>query len=114
MYPKIKQLADEAIALQNKDRMDAVLREISGVCADAYAGALNDLMNTGTGITSTSVNGDGEIEVKHVVYDKGCLKTLDGDDIKSDDPRYDHELAARKAEKFSKSMQATAKKGRAK
>jgi len=32
MYTKIKQLADEAIALQNKDRMDAALREISDIC----------------------------------------------------------------------------------
>jgi hypothetical protein len=32
MYAKIKQLADEALALQNKTRMDAVLREISGMC----------------------------------------------------------------------------------
>jgi hypothetical protein len=32
MYEKIKTLADEAIALQNKTRMDAVLREISGIC----------------------------------------------------------------------------------
>jgi hypothetical protein len=29
MYKRIKELADEAIELQNKDRMDAVLREIS-------------------------------------------------------------------------------------
>jgi hypothetical protein len=36
MYSKIKQLADNAIALQNKDQMDAVLREISALCdADA-------------------------------------------------------------------------------
>jgi hypothetical protein len=35
MYAKIKDLADEAIALQNKDRMDAALREISGLCASA-------------------------------------------------------------------------------
>jgi hypothetical protein len=32
MYEKIKTLADEAIALQNKNRMDAVLREISALC----------------------------------------------------------------------------------
>lgn len=32
MYEKIKQLADEAIALQNKDRMDVALREISALC----------------------------------------------------------------------------------
>jgi hypothetical protein len=32
MYQKIKALADEAIALQNKTRMDAVLREISALC----------------------------------------------------------------------------------
>lgn len=32
MYQKIKQLADEAVALQNKDRMDAALREISAMC----------------------------------------------------------------------------------
>jgi hypothetical protein len=34
MYTKIKQLADEAIALQNKDRMDAALREISALCGE--------------------------------------------------------------------------------
>jgi hypothetical protein len=32
MYQKIKALADEAIALQNKTRMDAVLRQISALC----------------------------------------------------------------------------------
>jgi len=68
MYTKIKQLADGAIALQNKDRMDAALREISAMCADAYAYpcALDDLLSTGSGITSTSVNVDGEIEVTHI------------------------------------------------
>lgn len=32
MLEKIKTLADEAVALQNKDRMDAALREISALC----------------------------------------------------------------------------------
>lgn len=32
MFEKIKALADEAIALQNKNRMDEVLREISKLC----------------------------------------------------------------------------------
>lgn len=32
MITKIKQLADEAIKLQNKSRMDEVLREISAMC----------------------------------------------------------------------------------
>ena len=32
MYKQIKQLADDAIALQNKDQMDAALREISAMC----------------------------------------------------------------------------------
>lgn len=31
MYRQIKDLADQAIALQNKDRMDAALREISNI-----------------------------------------------------------------------------------
>jgi hypothetical protein len=35
MYLKIKQLADEALALQNKGRMDAALREISALCAES-------------------------------------------------------------------------------
>lgn len=35
MYQKIKDLADEAIALQNKGRMDAALREISELCTGA-------------------------------------------------------------------------------
>lgn len=35
MYRKIKALADEAIALQNKVRMDEVLREISEMCGKA-------------------------------------------------------------------------------
>ena len=34
MYQQIKRLADEALALQNKDRMDAALREISALCGD--------------------------------------------------------------------------------
>lgn len=38
MSEKIKQLADEAIALQNKDRMDAALREISALCSHAPLG----------------------------------------------------------------------------
>ena len=32
MYEQIKQIADEAIKVQNKDKMDAALREISGLC----------------------------------------------------------------------------------
>jgi len=32
MITKIKQLADEALKLQNKNRMDEVLREISAMC----------------------------------------------------------------------------------
>jgi DNA-binding SARP family transcriptional activator len=32
MYEQIKQLADDALAVQNKDRMDAALREISALC----------------------------------------------------------------------------------
>ncbi|MGZ5799289.1 MAG: hypothetical protein ACXWJZ_01490 [Burkholderiaceae bacterium] len=32
MYSRIKQLADEALAIQNKDKMDAALREISAIC----------------------------------------------------------------------------------
>lgn len=32
MYQRIKQLADEAVALQNKLRMEAALREISAIC----------------------------------------------------------------------------------
>jgi hypothetical protein len=35
MYEQIKKLADEALALQNKDRMDAALREISTLCDQA-------------------------------------------------------------------------------
>jgi hypothetical protein len=35
MYQQIKQLADDALALQNKDRMDAALRDISALCDDA-------------------------------------------------------------------------------
>lgn len=31
MYQRIKQLADDAVKLQNKDRMDAALREISAL-----------------------------------------------------------------------------------
>lgn len=32
MYEQIKQIADEAIKVQNKDKMDAALREIRGLC----------------------------------------------------------------------------------
>jgi hypothetical protein len=34
MYAKIKQLADEALRLQNKDRMDSALHEISLICLE--------------------------------------------------------------------------------
>jgi len=34
MLNKIKSLADDAIALQNKNRMDEVLREISALCGE--------------------------------------------------------------------------------
>jgi hypothetical protein len=66
MYTKIKQLADDAIALQNKDRMDAALREISEVCYCAHESALNDLISDGTGIVVAAVNDAGEISVNHV------------------------------------------------
>lgn len=32
MYQRIKKLADDAIALQNKNTMDAALREIAQLC----------------------------------------------------------------------------------
>ena len=35
MYQQIKQLADDALALQNKDSMDAALRKISALCDQA-------------------------------------------------------------------------------
>lgn len=35
MYDQIKKLADDAVSLQNKDRMDVVLREISRICEDS-------------------------------------------------------------------------------
>ena len=50
MYKQIKELADEAIALQNKDRMDAVLREISELAAQGSAcveGLKGHLMTAG-------------------------------------------------------------------
>jgi hypothetical protein len=49
MYAKIKELADEAIALQNKNRMDEVLREISQKCAtsDGFELAVVGQMLTG-------------------------------------------------------------------
>lgn len=37
MYEQIKQLADDALGIQNKDRMDAALREISALCDQATA-----------------------------------------------------------------------------
>lgn len=45
MYEKIKTLADEALALQNKDRMDAVLREISAMCETANVPQANAPMD---------------------------------------------------------------------
>lgn len=38
MYQEIKKLADEAIAVQNKYKMDAALRSISGISEDAMNG----------------------------------------------------------------------------
>lgn len=35
MYEQIKKLADEALAIQNKDRMDAALRQIGAMCDQA-------------------------------------------------------------------------------
>lgn len=37
MYEKIKQLADHALAVQNKNGMDAALREISALCDQVAA-----------------------------------------------------------------------------
>lgn len=37
---KIKELADEALALQNKDKMDSALREISALCVESKIGAM--------------------------------------------------------------------------
>ena len=35
MYKEIQRLAEEALALQNKDRMEAALRKISALCDQA-------------------------------------------------------------------------------
>ena len=42
MYQKIKALADEAIKLQNKNRMDAALREISAMCSQNEPNTTSD------------------------------------------------------------------------
>lgn len=71
MYEKIKKLADEAIALQNKGRMDAALREIGelagcAVASDAYvefmkkglsdsaAVAVHDMVTTAAVVTGSA------------------------------------------------------------
>lgn len=50
MHTEIKKLADEALALQNKDRMDAALREISALCEQAGVG-VGDEQATDAGST---------------------------------------------------------------
>jgi len=67
MYEKIKQLADEAVALQNKNRMDAVLRAISGLCEacavvepkKAYAPGLAALTGTSGGVGMARLKMEG-------------------------------------------------------
>jgi hypothetical protein len=46
MYQKIKEMADAAIKLQNKDKMDSTLREISAMCQvqlDNFESFVSDL-----------------------------------------------------------------------
>ena len=73
MYTQIKQLADEALALQNKDRMDAALRKISAACASATEGvgtasdaAQCEALVSGTGVMSVSLSNDGGLDAKHI------------------------------------------------
>jgi hypothetical protein len=67
MYQQIKQLADEALALQNKDRMDAALRDISALAKAGHARecAFQEAATTGTGALQYAVRHDidGKITV---------------------------------------------------
>lgn len=55
MHKKIKALADEALELQNKDRMDEALREIVAICADTDE-ALLDSRRADAGATAASAS----------------------------------------------------------
>lgn len=72
MYQQIKHVADEALALQNKDRMDAALRDISALANAGHAreSAFQDAIATGTGSLQYSVQHDSEgkitVDAAHV------------------------------------------------
>lgn len=57
MLKKIKALADEAIALQNKNRMDEVLREISKLCEELMEFEIPQSMKSETVIPKESKKG---------------------------------------------------------
>ncbi len=79
MYQKIKQLADEALAIQNKDRMDAALREISAMCEhfSARGRVFEAEMIHGTPPVTTPEVGDPALTVQineHKPAKKGAAK----------------------------------------
>ena len=55
MIIKIKQLADEAIKLQNKNRMDEVLREISAMCDIDIVAAIDEKIKKETKAVRNSI-----------------------------------------------------------
>ena len=66
MYEQIKRLADDALALQNKDRMEAALRQISAL-AGAKAGDTVQI----TGIENTETGESAVLDVKVKPAKKG-------------------------------------------
>lgn len=65
MYQQIKQLADDALAIQNKDRMDAALREISALAEsgqEAHEAAFREVLATGTTTLEYSPQRHGQVE----------------------------------------------------
>lgn len=84
IFSKIKQLADEAIKLQNKNRMDEVLREISAMCerqVDLVSGNYNDqelrIINKPFDENSSGAQARKEADAKNA-KDESCFDKTKG------------------------------------
>ena len=72
MYQQIKELADKAVELQNKDAMDAALREIIGICHRADIGTQEliakqrELLAAGENLLVSNSNDDSAKPAKKV------------------------------------------------
>ena len=95
MYKEIQRLAEEALALQNKDRMEAALRKISALCDQ----------------DGEQQRGTTSFGLAHIKKEGAAIHPDDMDATMTDE-QYDRQLAAHERDVAAASAAPTKAKGR--